>query len=105
MVRLRSSRGYRTGLAVEIHRNGLPASSTRISYAIRGLAKKKKGIGLNINGKNKRRFRPNLQKRRLWFAEEKRFVTLTLSTAALRTINKNGLASVIRQMRARGDKV
>jgi large subunit ribosomal protein L28 len=74
-------------------------------YAIRGIAKKNKGIGLNITGKTKRRFQPNLQKKRLWFAEEKRFVTLRISTAALRTIEKNGLATIIREMRARGEKV
>ena len=74
-------------------------------YAIRGIAKKKKGIGLNITGKTKRRFQPNLLKKRLWFAEENRFITLRLSAAALRTIDKLGLATVIRRMRARGEKV
>jgi len=74
-------------------------------YAIRGIAKKKKGIGLNITGKTKRRFLPNLLKKRLWFAEEKRFITLRLSAAALRTIDKVGLAAVVRKMRARGEKV
>lgn len=75
------------------------------TYCIRGIAKKKKGIGLNITGKSKRRFLPNLMKKRFWFAEEKRFVTLKLSAAAMRTIDKNGLAAVIRDMRARGEKV
>lgn len=71
-------------------------------YAIRGIAKKKKGIGLKVTGKTKRRFQPNLVKKRLWFAQENRFVTLRLSTAALRTIDKVGLDSVIRGMRAEG---
>lgn len=75
------------------------------TYAIRGIAKKQKGIGLNITGKTKRRFLPNLKKKRLWFAEEKRYVSLKLSVAALRTIEKRGLAAVIREMRARGEKV
>lgn len=74
-------------------------------YAIRGIAKKNKGIGLNITGKTKRRFVPNIQKKRLWFAEEKRFVTLKLCAKALRTIDKNGLAVVVRQLRAEGQKV
>lgn len=74
-------------------------------YAIRGIAKKQKGIGLNITGKTKRRFQPNLQKKRLWFGEEKRFITLRLSVAALRTIEKKGLASVVREMRANGEKI
>ena len=74
-------------------------------YAIRGIAKKKKGIGLNITGKTKRRFQPNLKKKRFWFEEENRFITLKLSTAAMRTIDKKGLATVVREMRARGEKI
>lgn len=74
-------------------------------YSIRGIAKKQKGIGLNITGKTKRRFQPNLQKKRFWFAEENRFITLRLSTAAMRTIDKRGLAAVVREMRANGEKV
>jgi large subunit ribosomal protein L28 len=74
-------------------------------YAIRGIAKKKKGIGLKVTGKTKRRFLPNLAKKRIWFAEENRFITLRLSTAALRTIDRLGIASVVREMRARGENV
>ncbi|MCA6461466.1 MAG: 50S ribosomal protein L28 [Sediminibacterium sp.] len=57
------------------------------------------------NIKTKRRFLPNLQKKRLYFAEEDRWVTLKLSADALRTINKNGLATVIKGMRAEGIKI
>ena len=57
------------------------------------------------NIKTKRRFLPNLQKKRLFFAEEDRWVTLKLSADALRTINKNGLATVIKGMRAEGIKI
>lgn len=74
-------------------------------YAIRGIAKKKKGIGLKVTGKTKRRFRPNLVKKRLWFGDENRFVTLRLSTAGLRTIEKLGISAVIRDMRAKGAQV
>lgn len=75
------------------------------SYAIRGISKKKKGIGLNITGKTKRRFLPNLQRKRFWFSDENRFVSLRLSAHAMRTIDKKGLSAVIREMRARGEKV
>jgi len=75
------------------------------SYAIRGIAKKKKGIGLKITGIKRRRFQPNLKKKRLWFADENRFVTLRLSTAALRTIDKVGLPAIVRDLRARGEHV
>ena len=75
------------------------------TYAIRGISKKKKGIGLNITGKTKRRFLPNLFKKRLWFAEENRFIKLRLSAAALRTIDKLGLAAVVKKMRKNGEKI
>lgn len=74
-------------------------------YAIRGIAKKKKGIGLKVTGKTKRRFEPNLFKKRFWFSEENRFVTLKLSTAAMRTIDRLGVSAVVRQMRAAGEKI
>ena len=75
------------------------------TYAIRGIAKKKKGIGLNVTGKTKRRFLPNLFKKRLWFAEENRFITLKLSASALRTIDKLGLSVVVKKMRKEGQKI
>ena len=75
------------------------------SYALRGIAKKKKGIGLKVTGIKRRRFQPNLKKKRLWFADENRFITLRLSTNALRTIDKNGLSAIVRDMRARGEAV
>jgi len=75
------------------------------TYAIRGIAKKKKGIGLKTTGITRRRFQPNLVKKRIWLEEENRFVTLRLCTNALRTIDKLGTAAVIRQMRAEGQKI
>ncbi|MGL4347988.1 MAG: 50S ribosomal protein L28 [Chlamydiales bacterium] len=65
------------------------------SYAKRGIAKKKKGIGLNITGKTKRRFYPNLIKKRVWSPEESRFITMKICTSTLRTIYKNGLAKTL----------
>lgn len=79
--------------------------ATGYKYAIRGIAKKKKGIGLKVTGKTKRRFQPNLIKKRLWFGDENRFVTLRLSIAALRSIDKVGISAIIREMRARGEIV
>jgi len=57
------------------------------------------------NIKTKRRFLPNLQKKRFYLAEEDKWVTLKLSTEAIRTINKNGLLSVVKQLRAKGEKI
>ena len=72
------------------------------SYAIRGIAKKKKGIGLKITGKTKRRFQPNLVKKRIWFGDENRFISLRLTTNALRTIDKLGISTIVRNLRAEG---
>ncbi|NNV56273.1 50S ribosomal protein L28 [Limnovirga soli] len=57
------------------------------------------------NIKTKRRFLPNLQTKRFFFAEEDRWVTLKVSTEAIRTINKKGLAIVIKELRAAGTKI
>jgi large subunit ribosomal protein L28 len=75
------------------------------SYAIRGIAKKKKGIGLKVTGRTKRRFEPNLIRKKIWFPEENRFINLRMSTSALRTIDKVGVAPIVKQMRARGEVV
>lgn len=80
-------------------------TSRGYKYAIRGIAKKKKGIGLKVTGKTKRRFKPNLVTKKLWFAEENRFVSLRLSTAALRTVDKLGVAAIVRNLRAEGHRV
>jgi len=68
-------------------------------YVRRGIAKKKKGIGLNITGKTKRRFLPNLFKKRLYLEEENRFIKLRLSAAGIRTIDKIGLSNALKKMR------
>lgn len=57
------------------------------------------------NIKTKRRFLPNLQTKRFFYAEEDRWVTMKVSAEAIRTINKNGLSSVINTMRAGGTKI
>ena len=79
--------------------------TTGYKYAIRGIAKKKKGIGLKVTGKTRRRFLPNLVTKRIWFADEKRFISLRLSTAALRTMDKLGVSHVVAHLRASGQKV
>ena len=57
------------------------------------------------NIKTKRRFLPNLMNKRFFLAEEDRWITLKLSAEAIRTINKNGLYSVVKEMRAKGVKI
>ena len=58
----------------------------------------------HANNRKKRRFLPNLHVQRFWLEDEKRWVKLRLTTAALRTVEKNGIESVIAEMRASGAK-
>lgn len=74
-------------------------------YAIRGIAKKKKGIGLKVTGRTKRSFEPNIRTKRFWFAEESRFISLKIATSTMRTIDKVGLGNVVRKLRAEGQTV
>jgi len=57
------------------------------------------------NIKTKRRFLPNLQTKRFFLAEEDKWITLKVSSEGLRTINKNGLYTVVKQLRANGEKI
>ncbi|ASG66696.1 50S ribosomal protein L28 [Idiomarina sp. X4] len=53
----------------------------------------------------KRRFLPNLQSHRFWVESEKRWVKLRISTKGMRIIDKNGIDSVLADLRGRGIKV
>lgn len=62
------------------------------------LTGKKALIGNNVshsNVKTKRKFYPNLQTKRFYIPEEDRWITLKVSTSAIKTINKNGISAVI----------
>ena len=68
---------------------------------------KKPMAGNNVshaNNRTKRRFLPNLQKRRLWVPSEERYVELRLSCAGLRDIDKRGIDDVLKEIRAREKK-
>ena len=65
-------------------------------------------VGNNVshaNNKTKRRFLPNLQRRRFWVESENRWISLRLTNDALRTIDKNGIDVVLAEMRARGEHI
>jgi large subunit ribosomal protein L28 len=67
---------------------------------------KKPQVGNNVshaNNKTKRRFDINLQKKRFFIPEEDKWITLKISTSALRTINKNGISAVLKKARANGN--
>lgn len=56
----------------------------------------------HANNKTKRRFYPNLFKKRFYIPEEDRWITLKVSSTALKTINKNGLAATLKKAKAKG---
>jgi large subunit ribosomal protein L28 len=65
-------------------------------------------VGNNVshaNNKTKRRFLPNLQNRRFFVESENRWVSLRLSNAGLRIVDKIGIDAVLTDLRARGEKV
>jgi len=69
---------------------------------------KKAQVGNNVshaNNKTRRRFEVNLQNKRYWFEEENRWVRLKVSAHGMKIINRRGLATVVADMRARGQKV
>jgi large subunit ribosomal protein L28 len=69
---------------------------------------KKPMVGNHVshaNNKTKRRFLPNLQYRRIWVESENRYVSLRLTNAALRTIDKNGIDAVLAGLRAAGERI
>ena len=66
---------------------------------------KKVLVGNNVSkamNKTKRRFEPNLIKKRFFIPEEGKWITLTVSTATLKTINRKGISAVLKEARAKG---
>ena len=59
----------------------------------------------HANNRRRRRFLPNLHPQRFWLEGEKRWVTLRITTNAMRTIEKNGLEAVLAKMHARGEVI
>ena len=65
-------------------------------------------VGNNVSHSKrhtKKRSEINLRKKRLWLEEESRFVSLRVSARGMRTIDKRGLAAVVKDIRARGGKI
>lgn len=57
----------------------------------------------HANNRTKRKFYPNLQKKRFYLPEEDTWITLKVSTSALRTINKNGIYNVLKKAKENGN--
>lgn len=49
------------------------------------------------NRKTKRKFYPNLQKKRFYLEEEDRWITLKVATSTLKTINKKGITAYLNE--------
>ena len=65
-------------------------------------------LGHNVshaNNKTRLRFLPNLQYRRFWVEAENRWVSLRVSRAGLRTIDRKGIEAVLAEIRARGEEI
>ena len=62
-------------------------------------------VGNNVSHskrRTKRKFFPNLVTKKFYIPEEDYYITLKISTSALRTINKNGIAATIKEAREKG---
>mgnify|MGYP001423068396 CR=1 FL=1 len=55
----------------------------------------------HANNKTKRRYLPNLQYKRFWLEDEKRFVRLRVTTRGMRIIDKHGIEAVLKDMKLR----
>ncbi|MGB5362712.1 MAG: 50S ribosomal protein L28 [Aureibaculum sp.] len=69
------------------------------------LTGKKAMVGNNVShsmNKTRRTFDANLMKKRFYIPEEDKWVTLRISTRALKNINKKGISAVIKEARANG---
>ena len=69
---------------------------------------KKPMFGNNVShahNKTRRRFNVNLQKKKFWLPDEKRYITLKVSTRGMRIIDKRGIRKVVNELRAKGKKI
>ncbi|RMB56886.1 50S ribosomal protein L28 [Dokdonia sinensis] len=69
------------------------------------LTGKRAMVGNNVShamNKTKRKFNVNLVKKRFYLPEEDKWITLKVSTSALKNINKKGIEAVIKEARAKG---
>ncbi|MFE3328782.1 50S ribosomal protein L28 [Streptomyces sp. NPDC059176] len=72
------------------------------------LTGRKPGFGHRISHahrRSKRRFDPNVQRRRYWLPSERRHVRLTLSTKGIRTVDAIGIEAAVARIRARGGTI
>jgi large subunit ribosomal protein L28 len=69
------------------------------------LTGKRAMVGNNVShamNKTKRKFSVNLVKKRFYIAEEDRWITLRVAASTIKTINKKGIAAVLKDAKAKG---
>ena len=69
------------------------------------LTGKKAMVGNNVShalNRTKRKFGANLIKKRFYIPEEDKWITLKVSAAALKNINKKGISAVLKEARDNG---
>ncbi|MGK0385791.1 MAG: large subunit ribosomal protein L28 [Patiriisocius sp.] len=69
------------------------------------LTGKRAMVGNNVShamNKTKRKFNINLKKKRFYIVEEDQWITLKVSTSALKNINKRGISAVVKEAREKG---
>lgn len=69
---------------------------------------KKPSFGKNVSHSHRRtnrRWNPNIQRKRYYLTSESRWITLTLSTKGIKTIDKHGIESIVAKMRKQGQKI
>jgi large subunit ribosomal protein L28 len=89
-------------------RSRIPYSKERAMARVCQITGKAPMVGNNVshaNNRTKRRFLPNLQQRRFWLEGENRWISLRLTNAALRTIDKKGIDVVLAELRANGERI
>ncbi len=59
----------------------------------------------HAHNKTRRRFGINLQTKRFYYAEEDRWIKLRVSAKTIKTINKKGLAAVLKEAKAQGVRI
>ena len=69
------------------------------------LTGKRSMVGNNVShamNKTKRKFNVNLKKKRFYIPEEDQWITLKVSTSALKNINKRGISAIVKEAREKG---
>ena len=83
---------------IQIFATLLQSKNSIVMARVCQITGKKTRTGFNVshaNNKTKRTFAPNIQKKRFFLSEENRWITLKLSTKAIKTISSKGLSAVL----------